>query len=322
MDLATRTLGPAGPLLTAIGLGCMSASWGYKLDRQSDADSVATIVHAIDRGVTHLDTAAMYGPEHNEHLVGEALQGRRDRVFLASKAGLTVDDAATRKVRKDGRPDVLRRQAEGSLRRLRVDEIDLYYLHRVDPDVPVEESWGALSDLVGEGKVRHLGLSECTVEELDRAHTVHPVAALQSELSPWTRDPLENGTFAWCAEHGAAFVAFGVLGRGFLTGALEPGTAFPSDDFRATNPRFTPEAMRANRPLLDGIRAIADHHRATPAQVLVAWALAQGPHVLAIPGTKRRAYVDDNTGGDGLVLSAEDLARIDALPPAVGARYG
>ena len=318
--LATRALGRSD--VSAIGLGCMPMSWGYLLGERDDADSVRVIEAAIERGVTHLDTALLYGPEHNETLVGLALRGGRNGVVVASKCGMVVEDAATRRVRRDGRPETLREHCEASLRRLGVEAIDLYYLHRVDPDVPVEESWGALAGLASEGKIRTLGLSECTLDELARAHAQHPVTALQSELSLWTRNPIENGTLAWCAENGAAFVAFGVLGRGFLTGALPPDTTFPAGDFRATNPRFQPDAMRANLALVELIRDVARAAGATPAQVCIAWVLAQGEHVLAIPGTKRLAYLEEDSAADGLVLDAGALETLDAMPAAVGARYG
>ena len=321
MALHTRRLGSDGPELSAIGLGCMSASWAYYLGERDDDESVRVFERALELGVTHLDTASMYGPEHNERLVGRAIRGGRDGVTVASKAGLIVEDAERRIVRRDGRPETLRRLCEGSLSRLGLETLDLYYLHRVDPDVPVEESFGGLAELVAEGKIRRLGISECTLDELARAHAVHPVSALQSELSLWTRDPLENGTFQWCGENGAAFVAFGVLGRGFLTGALPEGTEFPAKDFRSGNPRFTPKAMHANMRLVEGVRLVAERKRATPAQLLIAWVLALGEHVLAIPGTKRRAYLEDDLGGDGLDLDATDLADLAALPEPVGARY-
>ena len=321
MALTTRVLGTDGPEVSAIGLGCMSASWAYYLGERDDDESVRVFERALELGVTHLDTASMYGPEHNERLVGRAIRGGQEGVTVASKAGLIVEDADRRIVHRDGRPETLRRLCEGSLHRLGLEAIDLYYLHRVDPDVPVEESFGGLAALVAEGKIRRLGISECTLDELARAHAVHPVSALQSELSLWTRDPLENGTFGWCAENGAAFVAFGVLGRGFLTGALPADTTFPSKDFRNGNPRFTPEAMRANMALVDGVARVANRKGATPAQVLIAWVLALGEHVLAIPGTKRRAYLEDDLGGDGLVLDAADQAELAGLPGPVGARY-
>lgn len=321
MTLQTRHLGADGPELSAIGLGCMSASWAYHLGERDDDESVRVFERALELGVTHLDTASMYGPEHNERLVGRAIRGGREGVTVASKAGLIVEDAMRRIVHRDGRPETLRRLCEGSLSRLGLETIDLYYLHRVDPDVPVEESFGGLSELVAEGKIRRLGISECTLDELGRAHAVHPVSALQSELSLWTRDPLENGTLDWCAEHGAAFVAFGVLGRGFLTGALPEGTTFPPNDFRCGNPRFTPEAMHANMRLVDGVARVAARRGATPAQVLIAWVLGLADHVLAIPGTKRRAYLEDDVGGDGLELDAADRAELERLPEPVGARY-
>ena len=198
--------------------------------------------------------------------------------------------------------------------------LDLYYLHRVDPDVPVEESIGALSELVAAGKIRRLGMSECTVDELARAHATHPVSALQSEFSLWTREPLGD-VIPWCRDNGVAFVAFGVLGRGFLTGALSADQEFPSGDFRATNPRFTPDAMAANHAIVDGIRRVGERVGATPAQVCVAWALAQGEHVLPIPGTRRERYVDENVVGGSVALDARALAELEALPPPVGARY-
>ena len=319
--LSTRRLGADGPAITSIGLGCMSMSWAYYLGERDDDESVRVVRRAIEAGVRHLDTASMYGPFTNERIVGRALAGGVDGVVVASKCGLVVDDPVRRVIRRDGTPEGIRRTCDESLQRLGLDVIDLYYLHRVDPAVPVEESWGALAELVAAGKVRHLGLSECTTDELERAHAIHPVAALQSELSLWTRDRIADGQVAWCAAHGVTFVAFGVVGRGFLTGALAPGTAFRADDFRASNPRFTPEAMAANMALVERLRAIGARHGATPAQVCIAWVLALGAHVVAIPGTKQRAYLDEDLGADALRLSAEDIAELDALPPAVGSRY-
>jgi aryl-alcohol dehydrogenase-like predicted oxidoreductase len=221
---------------------------------------------------------------------------------------------------RDGRPETIRRHCETSLERLGLDVLDLYYLHRVDPDVPVEESFGTLSELVAEGKIRRLGISECTVEEIARAHATHQVSALQSEFSLWTREPLGD-VIPWCAANGVAFVAFGVLGRGFLTGALTPGQGFPKGDFRATNPRFQPDAMAANATILDGIKRVAGRLGATPAQVAIAWVLARGEHVLPIPGTKREHYLEEDMGAATLALDAEALAELDALPAPVGARY-
>ena len=243
--LPQRRIGSGGPAVSAIGLGCMSASWGYYLDPQDDAVSERTVQRAVELGVTHFDTASLYGRGHNEKLVGRALRNRPPEVLIASKCGLENRGFPRRKTVRDGHPDTLRRHCEKSLERLGLDVLDLYYLHRVDPDVPVEESFGALAELVAAGKIRRLGMSECTVEELARAHATHPVSALQSEFSLWTREPLAD-VIPWCAANGASFVAFGVLGRGWLTGALAPDQQFPSGDFRATNPRFPPDAMAAN----------------------------------------------------------------------------
>ena len=315
-----RQLGADGPAVSAVGLGCMSISWGYYLDPQEEAVSERTLQRAVELGVTHFDTASLYGRGHNETLVGRALRDRPDGVLIASKCGLENRGFPRRKTLRDGRPETIRRQCEGSLSRLGIDVLDLYYLHRVDPDVPVEESFGTLSELVQEGKIRRLGISECTVDEIARAHATHPVTALQSEFSLWTREPLED-VIPWCAANGVAFVAFGVLGRGFLTGALTPGQEFPKGDFRATNPRFQPDAMAANVAILDGVSRVAERLGATPAQVAVAWVLAQGEHLLPIPGTKRERYLEEDLGGGTVVLDAQALAELDGLPAPVGARY-
>jgi aryl-alcohol dehydrogenase-like predicted oxidoreductase len=315
-----RQLGADGPLVSAVGLGCMSISWGYYLDPQEESVSERTLQRAVELGVTHFDTASLYGRGHNETLVGRALRERPAEVLIASKCGLENRGFPRRKTLRDGRPETIRRQCEGSLSRLGIDVLDLYYLHRVDPDVPVEESFGTLSELVSEGKIRRLGISECTVDELARAHATHPVSALQSEFSLWTREPL-GGVIPWCAANGVAFVAFGVLVRGFLTGALTPGQEFPKGDFRATNPRFQPEAMAANVAILDGVRRVAERIGATPAQVAVAWVLAQGEHMLPIPGTKRERCLEEDLGGGTVVLDARALAELDGLPAPVGARY-
>jgi aryl-alcohol dehydrogenase-like predicted oxidoreductase len=319
--LPQRSLGAAGPSVSGVGLGCMSASWAYYLDRQDDSLSERTLRRAVELGVTHFDTATLYGRGHNETLVGRALRDRPHEVLIASKCGLENRGFPRRKSVRDGRPETVRRHCDASLARLGIDYLDLYYLHRVDPEVPVEETFGALSELVVEGKLRRLGISECTVDELDRAHATHPLSALQSEFSLWTREPLRD-VIPWCSANGVSFVAFGVLGRGFLTGALPVGQKFPDRDFRARNPRFQPGAMRANAVILDGVRRVAQRLGATPAQVCVAWVLAQGEHLLPIPGTKRAAYLEENLGGATLGLDAEALAELDALPPAVGARYG
>lgn len=319
--LTTRQLGAGGPPVTAIGLGCMSMSWAYYHGVRDDAESERVIRAALDAGVLHLDTASMYGPFTNEALVGRALaHGRPDGLVVASKAGLVVDDPVERKIRRDARPETLRAMCDDSLRRLGVDCLDLYYLHRVDPQVPVAESWGALAELVEEGKIRRLGISECTVDELAEVHAIHPVAALQSEFSLWTREPLDD-VVPWCRRHGVAFVAFGVVGRGFLAGAFAPDQEWRRDDFRSGNPRFQPDAMRANLAIVEGLRAIGARVDATPAQLSIAWVLAQGDHILAIPGTKTRSFLAEDLGADRLVLDAETLGELDALPPAVGTRY-
>jgi aryl-alcohol dehydrogenase-like predicted oxidoreductase len=319
-DLPQRRLGAGGPSVSGVGLGCMSASWLYHLHRQDDSLSEQTLRRALELGVTHFDTASLYGHGHNETLVGRALRERPPGVVVASKCGFARRGFPRRKTVRDGRPETIRRQCEASLARLGLDVIDLYYLHRVDPQVPVEESFGALSELVSEGKIRHLGISECTIDELARAHATHPVSALQSEFSLWTREPLQE-VIPWCSANGVAFVAFAVLGRGFLTGTLRADQVFPSRDFRAGNPRFRPAAMSANMAILDGLRRVGERLGATPAQLCVAWVLAQGELMLPIPGTKRTPHLEENLGGATLALDAEALAELDALPPAVGARY-
>jgi aryl-alcohol dehydrogenase-like predicted oxidoreductase len=318
-SLPQRRVGLDGPSISSVGLGCMSISWGYFLDPQDDDVSERTLQRAVELGVTHFDTASLYGRGHNETVVGRALRNRPDEVLIASKCGLE-NHGAPRGTVRDGRPETIRRQCEESLTRLGLETLDLYYLHRVDPDVPVEESFGALSQLVSEGKIRHLGISECTVEEISRAHETHPVSALQSEFSLWTREPLDD-VIPWCAENGVSFVAFGVLGRGFLTGVIAPGQEFPEGDFRAANPRFQPEAMSANVAIVDGLRLVGERIGASPAQIAVAWVLAQGEHMLPIPGTKRTHYLEEDLGGAVLALDDETLAELDALPAPVGARY-
>jgi aryl-alcohol dehydrogenase-like predicted oxidoreductase len=318
-SLPRRRLGLDGPQISSVGLGCMSINWGYFLDPQSEEVSERTLRRAVELGVTHFDTASLYGRGHNEIVVGRALRNRPADVLIASKCGLE-NHGAPRGTVRDGRPETIRRQCEESLTRLGLETLDLYYLHRVDPDVPVEESFGTLAELVGEGKIRRLGISECTVDEIARAHATHPVSALQSEFSLWTREPLAD-VIPWCAENGVSFVAFGVLGRGFLTGAIGPAQEFPENDFRAENPRFQPDAMAANVAIVDGLRRVAERIGGTSAQVAIAWALAQGDHLLPIPGTKRVHYLEEDLGGAALTLDDETLAELDALPAAVGARY-
>ena len=301
-----------------IGLGCMPMSFGY-VDAAAEDDPVDVIHRAIDLGVPMLDTADVYGPFSNEELVGAAIHDRRDRVEVATKVGLLVGPNGGYPLDRDASPQHVRSAIDASLGRLRTDVVDLYYLHRIDPAVPIEETWGAMAELVDAGKVRALGLSEVTVAEAERAHAIHPVAAIQSEMSLWTRDPLAD-IVPWCAEHGARFVPFSPLGRGFLTGAIS-AASFDESDFRSNNPRFTAEAVDANQAIVARVREVAERVGATPAQVALAWTLAQGEHVLPIPGTKRRRYLEENLGAGDLVLSAEDLADLDALPVAEGARY-
>jgi len=293
-------------------------SFGY-VDAAAEDDPVDVIHRAIDLGVPMLDTADVYGPFSNEELVGAAIHDRRDRVEVATKVGLLVGPNGGYPLDRDASPEHVRSAIDASLGRLRTEVVDLYYLHRIDPEVPVEETWGAMAELVDAGKVRALGLSEVTVAEADRAHAIHPVAAIQSEMSLWTRDPLVD-IVPWCAEHGARFVPFSPLGRGFLTGAISTAS-FDESDFRSNNPRFTADAVDANQAIVARVREVAERVGATPAQVALAWTLAQGEHVLPIPGTKRRRYLEENLGAGDLALSHEDLADLDALPVAEGARY-
>jgi aryl-alcohol dehydrogenase-like predicted oxidoreductase len=313
-----RILGSSGIAVSAIGLGCMGMSWAYGAG--DDSESVSVIHRALELGVTFLDTSDVYGPYTNEQLVGRAIAGRRDELVLATKAGLVVEDRANYVLRRDGRPEHIREACEASLLRLGVDAIDLYYLHRVDPDVAIEDSYGAMAELVAEGKVRALGLSEVDVPTLERAAAIHPVSALQSELSLWTRDALAD-VLPWCVEHDVAFVPFAPLGRGFLTGNLSVGSSFGEGDFRRRNPRFQPEALERNQAIVERVLAVADEVGATAAQVAIAWVLAQGENVVPIPGTKRLRYLEENVGAAGVELSAETLAELDALPSPAGTRY-
>jgi aryl-alcohol dehydrogenase-like predicted oxidoreductase len=318
--LGTRTLGRDGLTVSTLGLGCMgmSQSYGPAADR---SESIATIHRALELGVTFLDTSDVYGSGHNETLVGEAIAGRRDEVQLATKFSLTRVDGGGMAI--DGRPENVRACAEASLRRLGVDVIDLYYQHRVDPQVPIEDTVGAMAELVEQGKVRHLGLSEASAASIRRAVAVHPIAALQSEWSLWTRD-LEESVLATAREHGIGIVPFSPLGRGFLTGALTSPADFTDDDFRRNHPRFQGEAFTANLRLVDAVRELAAEKGATPGQLALAWVLAQGEDVVPIPGTKRRSYLEENVAATAVALTADDLARLAAIAPpgvAVGRRY-
>ena len=317
--VGTRTLGRNGLAVSALGLGCMGMSRMYgPADR---TESIATIHRALDLGVTFLDTSDVYGSGHNEELVGEAIAGRRDEVQLATKFSLarTPDGG----VGIDGRPENVRACAEASLRRLGVDAIDLYYQHRVDPQVPIEDTVGAMAELVRAGKVRFLGLSEASAASIRRAVAVHPVAALQSEWSLWTRD-LEGEVLGVAREHGIGIVPFSPLGRGFLTGAITSPADFDADDWRRNHPRFTGEAFVANLRLVEAVRSMAAEKEVSPGQLALAWVLAHGDDVVPIPGTKRRNYLEENIGAAGVDLSADDLARLDVIAPpgvATGGRY-
>ena len=316
MTIPTRRLGPDGAQVGAVGLGCMGMSWAYGAAERDDTQSREVLRRALDLGVTLIDTADVYGPFTNEELVGSGLRGRRDEAFLATKCGLVMGEAG---MGRNGRAEHVRAAIDASLQRLGTDRVDLWQLHRVDPEIPVEETWGAMAEQVAAGKVLALGMSEVGVDELARAHAIHPVATVQSELSLWTRDPLAE-VLPWCEANGVGFLPFSPLGRGFLTGTLTPGS-FDDVDFRARNPRFTPEAMAANGALVETVRAVASRVGATPAQVALAWVLAQGEHVVPIPGTKKLRYLEDNAAAAAVVLSAADLAELDALPAPVGARY-
>jgi aryl-alcohol dehydrogenase-like predicted oxidoreductase len=307
-----RRLGRNGPEVSALGLGCMGMSEFYGAG--DDAESIATIHAALDQGLDFLDTADMYGPYTNEELVGRAIKGRRDDVVLATKFGIVRDTADPSKREINGRPERVREACDASLKRLGVDTIDLYYLHRVDARVPIEETVGAMSGLVEAGKVRWIGLSEVGPETLARASAAHPIAAVQSEYSLWTRDP-EDGTLDACRRLGVGFVPYSPLGRGFLTGAIRSPDDFEADDYRRTSPRFQGENFAKNLALVDTVTAIAESKGVTPAQLALAWVLAQGDDIVPIPGTKRRKYLDENIGALAVSLTREDLAAIGSAFP-------
>ncbi|MGZ5212721.1 MAG: aldo/keto reductase [Actinomycetota bacterium] len=314
----TRTLGSSAIAVGEIGLGCMPMSWAY-VGGSSEAESIRVIHRALDLGVTLLDTADSYGPFTNEELVGRALEGHRERAVLATKAGLVVGSDGGYPMLNDARPEHIREAADGSLGRLRTDVIDLYQLHRIDPNVPLEESWGTMAELVTAGKVRALGMSEASVDELERAHAIHPVATVQSELSLWFAERLDD-VVPWCAANDAAFIPYAPLGRGFLAGTMATASTDP-DDFRSSLPRFTQEAIDANQAIIERIRAVADRHGATIAQVALAWVLAQGSHIVPIPGTKRLRHLEDNAAASAIHLTTQDLAGLNDLPDVMGSRY-
>jgi aryl-alcohol dehydrogenase-like predicted oxidoreductase len=320
--METRKLGKSGLEVSALGLGCMGLSFGLgpAVDKK---DGIALIRAAVERGVTFFDTAEVYGPFTNEELVGEALAPFRDRVKIATKFGFKIDPSTGKQAGLDSRPEHIREVAEASLKRLNTDAIDLFYQHRVDPNVPIEEVAGAVKELIQQGKVKHFGLSEAGVQTIRRAHKVQPVTALQSEYSLWWREP-EAEVIPTLEELGVGFVPFSPLGKGFLTGKIDEKTTFDSSDFRNIVPRFSPEARKANQAVVDLLGRIAEQKKATPAQIALAWLLAQKPWIVPIPGTTKVSRLEENLGAVNIKLSTDDLREIDSAASEIkveGARY-
>ncbi|TWI52763.1 aryl-alcohol dehydrogenase-like predicted oxidoreductase [Pseudomonas duriflava] len=317
-----RRLGQDGPQVSALGLGCMGMSDFYTTGAD-ERESIATLHRALELGVTLLDTADMYGPYTNEELLGRSLKGKRAQVFLASKFGIVrSEDPHKRGV--NGHPDYIRTAIDGSLQRLSTDYLDLYYQHRIDPDVPIEETIGALADLVRAGKIKHIGLSEASAATIERAQAVHPITAVQSEYSLWTRDPEQNGVLEVCRRLGIGFVAYSPLGRGFLTGAIRRPNDFAEDDYRRFSPRFQGDNFQKNLELVDKVKQIADSKGVAPSQLALAWVLAQGEEIVPIPGTKQRHYLEKNLDALEITLTTEELPVIESIFPygiAAGQRY-
>jgi aryl-alcohol dehydrogenase-like predicted oxidoreductase len=314
-----KALGNQGLIASRMGLGCMGMSEFY--GRADEPESIRTIHRALELGINLLDTADMYGPHVNEELVGKAIKGKRKEVVLATKFGIVRTSPTTRSI--NGRPEYVKSSCEGSLKRLGVDEIDLYYLHRIDPNTPVEETVGAMADLVKEGKVRYIGLSEASSESLRKAYSVHPISALQSEYSLWTRDP-EEGILDTCRELGIGFVAYSPLSRGFLTGTIKSPDDLGADDFRKFSPRFQGENFQKNLDLVEKIKQMAEEKGCTPSQLALAWVMAQGEDILPIPGTKRVKYIEENAAAAAIRFSPKELEEIEEIAPkgaVSGERY-